>query len=522
VPHDSSSPLMGETDETVAAAEMIRSPSVAASDVMLALSAGAAGWIAERRWFGSKSRTISGIVIDDLALDRIDDAVAGLALARLLYADGGEDQYFLPVMLTASPSTADHTIAALTDYRSLAIVDGPEEERFRGWLIDTLADGRTIEGVRGSFRFEPTEVLGDYLAAARSDGSRLIRSEQSNSSIIYGDAIIGKLFRRLQPGVNPDLEIGRFLTEHTGFRAAPALVGGVSYLDDDGETSVAVLQIFMPNAGDAWTATLTELRQLIARASAAPTADLPAALIDSTPAAVLGRRTAELHVALASSDSDEAFAPEPVTPQDIARWERETIASIERQAAMLDNALPRLTPLQQQAVVSVDLSPTRLASRIGGYRALEETVRIRVHGDYHLGQILRGLAGDIIILDFEGEPSRSIDDRRAKTAALKDVAGMLRSLRYARAAAVKAYDGEIDERIIDHWLAQWEAASRDALIDAYRRGVTASSQPLVPASDDDFTAGLLAWELDKALYELAYEANNRPAWLDVPLMTLAT
>lgn len=495
---------------------------VTTADLRQALSGSAAAWIVDRRWFGSKSRSIDQVIIGDMALDPIGDEIAGLALSRLLYADGGEDQYFLPFLVTPSPAASSEIIATLSGDVPLTIVDGPEEERFRGWFLDALADGRTIDAERGIFRFEPTEVLGGYLAAARSAESRLIRSEQSNSSVIYGDAIIGKLFRRLQPGINPDLEIGRFLTEQTGFRAAPALVGGITYLDDSGETSIGVLQIFMPNAGDAWTATLVELADLVARASQAPAADLPPELIDITQAALLGQRTAELHVALASSDLVEAFVPEPVTPDDVAEWERATIASIEEQRAMLDNALPRLSPLQQRMVVAVDLSPSRLAERVGGYRSLEGTVRIRVHGDYHLGQILRGLTGDIIILDFEGEPSRRIEERRARSAALKDVAGILRSLRYARAAAVKAYEGELDERIVDHWLAQWEAASRVALIDAYRVGVALSDHPLAPTDDSAFTAALLAWELDKALYELAYEANNRPTWLDVPLMTLAT
>ncbi len=517
---DSLRSLDGEADETVAAAS--GGTPIPVADIMLALAAAAPDWIPERRWFGSKSRTISEVVIDDMALDPLGDDIAALALSRLLYDDGGVDQYFLPIMLTRTLATTSQAIAVLPGDLPMTIVDGPEEERFRSWFLDALAEGRAIDAVRGVFRFEPTDILGDYLAAARSSDSRLIRSEQSNSSVIYGDAVIGKLFRRLQVGINPDLEIGRFLTEQTEFRAAPALVGGVTYLDDSGETSVAVLQIFMPNAGDAWTATLSELADVISRASSFPTADLPAELLDTRQAALLGERTAELHVALASSDSDEAFVPLTVTPNDVADWERATIASIEQQRAMLDNALPRLSPLQQQMVVAVDLSPTRLAERVGGYRSLEGTVRIRVHGDYHLGQILRDLTGDIIILDFEGEPSRPIEERRDRSSALKDVAGILRSLRYARAAAVKGYDGELDERIVDHWLAQWEAASRLALINAYRAGVALSPHTLVPTGDEAFTTALLAWELDKALYELAYEANNRPTWLDVPLMTLAT
>ena len=483
-----------------------------------ALDGAGPAWIAERRWFGSKSRTIGAVTIDDVSLTPVGPDVFALALATLTYTDGGTDQYFLPIVATATPSPDSVVIA--TTGTGIALVDGPEESAFRDWFLEGLAGGATIAAEAGLFRFEPTDVLGEYLPAARSGASRLIRSEQSNSSVIYGDAIIGKLFRRLQPGINPDLEIGRFLTEKTSFRAAPAMVGGLTYVDgNDAETSIALLQVFVPSSGDAWTATLAELTTLMRRGGAA--GGISAADVDTAPAALLGRRTGQLHVALASSGTDEAFDPVGVTPDDVADWERETIASIDRQRAMLDNALPRLSPVQQQMVVAVDLTPHRLAERIGGYRSLEGTVRIRVHGDYHLGQILRSLTGDVVLLDFEGEPLRTIAERRQKTAAMKDVAGMLRSLRYARAAAVKGYEGDVAPSEIDLWLALWEGESRAAFLAAYREEVARSSHPIAPASDDAFMAGLDAWELDKALYELSYEANNRPTWLDVPLMTLA-
>jgi trehalose synthase-fused probable maltokinase len=476
-------------------------------------------WIAERRWFGSKSRTIATVTIDDVSLTPNGPDIFALALCTLTYTDGGrDDQYFLPVVATATPSP-DSVVIATTD-AGISLVDGPEEPAFRDWLLERLAGGATVDSETGMFRFEPTDVLGEYLAAARSGGSRLIRSEQSNSSVIYGDAIIGKLFRRLQPGVNPDLEIGRFLTEKTSFRAAPPMVGGISYYDaDGGETSIALLQVFVPSSGDAWTATLAELAALIEQG--ASTGEIAATDVDTAPAALLGRRTGQLHVALASSETDEAFVPQEVTPDDVAAWELETIASIDRQRAMLDKALPRLSPPQQQLVVAVDLTPHRLSDRIGGYRALVDTVRIRVHGDYHLGQILRSLTGDVVLLDFEGEPLRTISERREKTAAMKDVAGMLRSLRYARAAAVKGYDGTAAIEQVDRWLALWERESRAAFLTAYREEIAQSPHPIAPAEDDRFMAGLDAWELDKALYELSYEANNRPTWLDVPLMTLA-
>ncbi len=479
-----------------------------------ALATAGPAWVAERRWFGQKSRTIAGIAIDDLSITAVGPDLFILTLATLTYADGGDDQYFLPIVATTTPSP--DSVVITTTSEGVALVDGPEEAAFRDWILDGLAGGATVDSEDGMFRFEPTDVLGEYLAAARSGESRLIRSEQSNSSMTYGNAIIGKLFRRLQPGLNPDLEIGRFLTEKTSFRAAPPMVGGLSYLDDaERETSIALLQVFVPSAGDAWTATLAELATL----TAVGPGEQP--VIDSAPAALLGRRTGQLHVALASSETDEAFDPVAVTPEDVAAWERETIASIDRQRAMLDNALPRLSPIQQQMVVAVDLTPHRLSDRIGGYRALEGTVRIRVHGDYHLGQILRSLTGDVVLLDFEGEPLRTISERREKTAAMKDVAGMLRSLRYARAAAVKGYEGSAAPEQVDRWLALWETESRTAFLAAYREEIAASPHPIAPSHDEAFMAGLDAWELDKALYELSYEANNRPTWLDVPLMTLA-
>ena len=495
---------------------------VTVRDVADAISRQSVAWIAAQRWFGSKSRQIVQLDVNDVALDTWDEDGAGFALVGLTYSDDDTDTYLLPFIVTGEP---DAQPIATLPASGLHVIDGPPDDRFRRWFMDRLEGATTLPTTRGMVRFEPTDVLARDLDAIHAGASQVVRGEQSNSSVIWADAVIGKLFRRLQDGINPDLEIGRFFTEQTQFRNVPAVVGGVSYFsgdDTDGrETSLAIVQEFVRSKGDAWSATLTELRTLVEAAAATGQRHLPEELIDTNPARVLGRRTGEMHVALASSETEEAFVPEPVTPEDVAAWERGTLASLEQQRAMLDNALPRLSPAQQRAIVAVDLSPTRLASRVGGYRALEGTVRIRVHGDYHLGQVLRSLNDDVILLDFEGEPLRTIAERREKTAALKDVAGMLRSIRYARGAVVKDYDGEPEQPFVDGWLETWERASRTAFLDAYRAVVATSAHPLVPADDEAFFAALDAWELDKALYELSYEANNRPAWLDIPLITLA-
>ena len=491
-------------------------------EVADALSRQSVAWIAGQRWFGSKSRQITQLDVVDVALDTWQEDGAGFALVGLTYADDGVDTYLLPFVITGEP--AAQPIATLPD-SGLHVIDGPSDDRFGRWFMDRLEGGESVPTTRGLVRFEPTDVLGGKLEAIHGGESQVVRGEQSNSSIIWADVVIGKLFRRLQNGINPDLEIGRFFTEQTQFQNVPAVVGGVSYFPERGgdgqEVSLAIVQEFVRSKGDAWSATLTELRALVGAAATAGQRQLPDSLIDTNPARILGQRTGQMHVALASSETEDAFVPERVTPEDIAGWERGTLESLDEQRTLLDNALPRLSPAQQRAIVAVDLSPTRLAPRVGGYRALDGTVRIRVHGDYHLGQVLRSTDDDVILLDFEGEPLRSIAERREKTAALKDVAGMLRSIRYARGAVVKDYDGEPEQPFVDGWLETWERASRRAFLDDYRAAVATSSQPLVPSTDDAFFAALDAWELDKALYELAYEANNRPAWLDIPLLTLA-
>jgi maltose alpha-D-glucosyltransferase/alpha-amylase len=282
-------------------------------------------------------------------------------------------------------------------------------------------------------------------------------------------------------------------------------------------------QSFVPNTGDAWTYTLDFLREHIARREEPPSPDAQ----DGSKtylefAERLGQRTAQLHVALASEDDDPAFAPEPITPEIIASWEQATITSASSAQVTLDRTLPKLPPGQQRLVATVELNSASLESRVHGYQQLSGTSCIRVHGDYHLGQVLRTADNDAVILDFEGEPSRPISERRRKTSAMKDVAGMLRSFRYARCATLKSYTGATPAPTVDQWLAGWEQQTRSAFLRGYRDEVARARVPLVPTDDASFEGALAAWELDKALYEISYEANNRPTWLDIPLSTITS
>jgi maltose alpha-D-glucosyltransferase/alpha-amylase len=360
--------------------------------------------------------------------------------------------------------------------------------------------------------------LSRYLAAAQTGESRVITGEQSNTSIIYGDAAILKAFRKLQPGVNPDIEIGAFLTEQTSFRHVPPLLGSIYYQPNAAEAlSIGVLQTFVPSTGDAWTKTVEELT-LLCRNATTETAASEAFKNTIGWASILGQRTGELHVALAASEHHEDFAPEAVTGEDIDGWKATLCQAGANRRADLERIGASSDDLQRIEVAKHRLSAESIDHIAGGFDALESTSRIRVHGDYHLGQVLRTIEGDVTILDFEGEPSRPIGERRVKTSCLKDVAGMLRSFSYARVALTMSLQNE--DPSAASLLHTWEKAARTEFLDRYRTAVQATPVPLVPTESAAFDRALRAWEIDKALYEIHYELNNRPSWLGHVLETL--
>ena len=319
-----------------------------------------------------------------------------------------------------------------------------------------------------------------------------MRGEQSNTSIRFGDALILKIFRRFQFGPNPDVEVGWFLTEHSDFRGTPAVAGRLEYQRPDGQTAdVALLQRFEPNRGDAWTTTLQRLRPIL---EGADMAESVAAL------ARLGRTTADLHLALASGTGD--FATEPISASDVEGWQR----AIEDEVRLAAEALGHR---------GIAVDSTGLTRRATGIATLLGTLKTRHHGDYHLGQVLEREDGSFAIIDFEGEPAKPLAQRREKRSPLRDVAGMLRSLDYARNAALRAGD-PADAGRVDRARA-WYDAGRTAYLSAYEQTVRHDARALLPA---DMDAALAALEIEKAAYEVLYELNNRPDWLPIPLAAL--
>lgn len=379
--------------------------------------------------------------------------------------------------------------------------------------------------------------------------SRLSSAEQSNTSILYGDRFILKLFRRLEQGESPDVEMGRYLTEKAHFPHVPPFLGEISITPAQGErTTVALLQGFVANDGDGWEWFLDQLASWFSHSASQPAPPdpgpfgflsrreaLPDALngahLSLAAAALLGRRTAEMHLALGAATDNEAFAPEPFSVDDFAAESERVEAQIKSHLDALKRSLPGLNDALSDAA---GLLLSRRPALVARARAIAHLPaagqRIRIHGDYHLGQTLhtrgsaadKAEAGDFVLLDFEGEPARPLVERRRKQSPLKDVAGMMRSFSYAAYAALDRYEhAQADSgarqgaESLEKWARAWVNAACGEYLSAYRE--TIAAQPSLLPPPETAQALLAAYLLEKALYELLYELNHRPEWLAIPI-----
>ncbi|MEX2224624.1 MAG: hypothetical protein WEG40_22800 [Candidatus Rokuibacteriota bacterium] len=432
-----------------------------------------ARFLIRQRWFAAKTRGIE-------ALDVLDWAVLdpGVPLVLLLLGIDG-DRYYVPV--TVSDDAAPE--AALARVGGEAVVDAHDDPRFGRRVLAAIAAGRSLPGRPGRVGFRPTPGWR-FPAEPDAQPARRLTGEQSNTSVVLGDLVL-KSLRRPQPGLNPDLEITRFLTSRTAFRHVPRLAGWMEY-ESAGETAtLAVLQEFVPNAGDGWTHVVSTLA---GRGGAIERRPDP--LVDDVRR--LGAITGGLHAALAADYDDPDFRPEAVGRDDVARW---------------------------AGGIADELAAAERPGSAAGIRAALEalagaTVKIRIHGDYHLGQVLKTPDG-FVIIDFEGEPARPLADRRQKLPALRDVAGMLRSLDYA-AHAVAFRRPEAERAAALAALTAWEQRARHAFLAGYQDAVAVSPVPLVPPSPAALRRACAPFELQKACYELRYELDNRPDWAAIP------
>jgi trehalose synthase-fused probable maltokinase len=500
-------------------------------------------YLRAQRWFGSKGRTVAGVSVADSAELPADGVPAALVLVEVAFTDGPPEVYALPLAarhLPAARQAPDRTVVPLAELvgpdGDWLLYDAMDDPAVCAALLRHLEDARRLPAAGGTFVFERTPVLSQVTGGARPvpcRAIRRIRGEQSNSSVVFDERLILKLFRRLLPGENPELEVTRFLTFKTRFRHVPLLAGFLRYQGADADRSVAVLQTFVPNAGDGWTWTLAALREFYAAAAGEV---VPGTSEDAVAAVArlsgshlrgvhrLGAVTGELHVALASDPGEPAFAPEPVTPADLEAWRSAVEAELRLGLSALRAAADPLARAHRQAIDRVlDASATVRARVLDAIARLGEVPlwKTRTHGDYHLGQVLRvtGEADDFVILDFEGEPARPLADRRAKHSPLRDVAGMLRSFTYASYAGLfeAARSDAEAARGLEPWRATWETAAADAFVEGYRAVTVDRGVVFVPSAPEVMALVLSVFCLEKAAYELSYELNHRPDWLSIPL-----
>jgi maltose alpha-D-glucosyltransferase/alpha-amylase len=499
-------------------------------------------YLQRQRWFGGKARPVAAVRFMDWVTLRGGHHPAFLTIVDIRYGDGGNEQYVLPLsMIGGSDATAldeahhSAVLARISGARKGILYDGLLDDDLCERLLGILQEQRTVAmrtgGMAGHSRPIPDAAMVHPLAPISRTAP-----DQSNTSVLFGKRLIMKLFRRIEPGPHPELEVGDFLAARQ-FTRVPPLAGFLSYQNGSAPAAVAVLQQYVFNQGNGWQVTIEELGRFFERATGlsarrsvrenapgffADLGDPSDRVVDAigtylTLADLLGRRTGELHARLADADDDPAFTPEPYTQTDL----RGTAAVMQRHAeehlALIERSLGQADDRRGELARSV------LARRDDLLRLLEEARqigdggrRIRCHGDYHLGQVLV-TEGDVTIFDFEGEPARPLDDRRQKSSPLRDVAGMLRSFSYAAMTglAVATVPRPEDVDRLAPWAEFWEQWVRSMFLRGYR--TAAGEASILPRRPEDFETLLDVFLLDKALYEVAYELNNRPDWVHIPL-----
>jgi maltose alpha-D-glucosyltransferase/alpha-amylase len=485
-------------------------------------------FLAARRWFGAKDKGIKSVDLNAVAALPVDGSGRTHLLLRLAVTlNGGAVQsYFAPLAVDErkeDEAILPYAVARVRRGSKMGLVyDADADPAFGASLIETMRQDRDVPfGDKDVLQFRGTNRLRDEAPVQASDVRR-VGGEQSNTSLAVAERMILKLYRRLEAGLNPEVEIGRFLTETAGFANTPALLGTIESVDGDGTpTAIAILQTFVRNQGDAWAWTVDSLKRGLEVASLPGDKehDLQNVYSDFLPyAEILGRRTGELHVALATPTEDEAFAAEPLTQADLK-------ATASSSKALAKKVFASLEVIGRRDDAS-DCIKELLARRGECEKLLDDLaqsepagVRTRVHGDYHLGQVLI-VKDDVLIVDFEGEPARSQDERRAKDLGLRDVAGMLRSFDYAAETAAR----DVEQRFVEHG-DRVKAAARDwrnlveqIYLDAYR--AACAETPVLIADAAAQRRLLDLYLMSKAIYEVGYEAANRPGWIDIPVRGL--
>ena len=521
-------------------------------------------YLRQCRWMQEKADKVRTARIADIIPLAEKAAGAHLALIEVEFTEGEPETYTLPLALAENHRA--HQIRANTPHAVVAdvrqsgrngareriVFDATADAGFARELLDLMKRQRQLKGEAG---YISASVAASFPEAMRNSPAhkraksgelepRLLRFEHSNASIALGDRLIVKLFRRLENGESPDLEIGRFLTERISYPHSPPLMGWIDYRTArDGPHTIAVLHGYVANQGDAWDYTRAELSRYFERAAtrsafvAAPTPPLSELIDIESPddeamrmigayldaARLMGRRTAELHLALASRPDDPEFAPETCSPS----WQRSTYQTMRNIAGQTLRALSvrqrALDAASAESAARILAHPDLIEARFEAFlKQKMSAARIRCHGNLHLGQILY-TGKDFVIIDFDGEPARPLSDRRRKRTAMRDLATMLRSFHRAAFGALSEQTrggalGGRDFTSMERWARLWQVWTSWAFLKEYL--AVAGNAPFVPRERRELKVLLDALILERALYELGRELGARPQWAGIALHSI--
>jgi len=520
------------------------------------LSAALLKYIKQRRWFGGKARHISSGNILDVISVPFETSIAHLIIIQIVYSEGEPETYLVPVTL-ALIEKAEQIIDELPQaiiarlaskgkdgVGGAVIYDALVEPGFRSAMLKAISRRQRFKGEEGELAASHPRRFFRLLRGFTGEASEsaLLKGEQSNTSVVYKDRFKLKLYRRLEEGISPEVEIGLFLSEKENFPNAASVAGVLEYRprDKNQPVTMGILHEYIPGGDDAWDYTQDWLKRYFEQALATPGAEVPQpmgrSLLDIceediplvaketiglylASAELLGQRTAELHLALASATDEPELVPEPfsVTYQrslyyGMRRFSLEVLQLLRQNLKQLPNE----TKTDAQRVLS--LQSTIIGRFHDVTRQKITGMRIRCHGDYHLGQVLY-TGNDFIIIDFEGEPARHLGERRIKRSPLRDVAGMIRSFHYATHAALRAQTSAIsrpeDLPVLKEWAQAWYYWVSATFLKSYLELM--ADTPVLPQNRESMQVLLDAYLLDKAIYEVNYELNNRPDWVGLPL-----
>jgi maltose alpha-D-glucosyltransferase / alpha-amylase len=504
------------------------------------------------RWFGGKANPIRSVKNVDSVPFSADSVTAFFTTWEVQYTGRTPETYLLPLTFATGDRAFElrqsnpQAIVAQLKIRETnpetegLLYDALYDTQFAKSLLASVGRGRRFKGAGAEIHAQPSKLFRELAGKGQASlEPSLLKGEQSNTSVIYGDRLILKFFRRVTEGLNPDVEIGRFITEKTSFGHVPPLAGFFEIRKGQSEPATAgILQGLVAHEGDAWRYSLDSLghyfEEILSRHSSPDGVTFPEkSLVELTTqeipplvqdlmgsylslAHLLGQRTGELHKALASDAKDPAFAPEPFT----ALYRRSLYQSLrtlaDQSLSLLDKRLQSIPEMIRPDAAKILKLEGAIFDRLRQILDRKITgMRIRCHGDFHLGQVLF-TGKDFVIIDFEGEPARSINERRLKRSPLRDVAGMLRSFNYAALSKLKNDSIRPEDAAqLKPWARFWDVWASVTFLKGYLEATANAS--FMPKSQEELSLMLGTYILEKAIYELGYELNNRPNWVDVPI-----